>query len=435
VSRLLVLGAGVSGVAAARLATRLGHTVTVYDARPAAAGLPGVAVAVGAWDPLLLSGVDLVVTSPGFSERSAPVVDALEAGLPIIGEVEFAWRHLPPRPCVAVTGTNGKTTVTGLVSEMLERGGVRAPALGNIGTPLSDAVSDPPDVLVVEVSSFQLRFVETFKADAAVLLNLAPDHLDWHGSFAAYAAAKARVFERQEPSDVAVYDADDAGAARLAAGSTARRIPVSGRRLPEGGGGVVEGRLVVGGVSAHLDDLAVSDPAFLLDLAAAAAAAIEAGAAVAQILETWRAFRPGPHRRTLVAELGGVAYVDDSKATNPHAALAAIRSYPSVVLIAGGLAKGLDVTPLVREPNVRRVVALGEASVDLVAADPRRVEAAPTMEAAVRIAAGEASAGDTVLLAPGCASFDMFESYAGRGEAFATAVRELVEERGEERVR
>jgi UDP-N-acetylmuramoylalanine--D-glutamate ligase len=428
VSRLLVLGAGVSGAAVAHLATHLGHAVTVYDAEPPSQDLAGAATAVGTWDPLLLSGVDLVVTSPGFSERSAPVVDTLEAGLPIVGEIEFAWRHLPPRPCVAVTGTNGKTTVTELVSEMLEHSGLRAPALGNIGTPLSEAVVDPPDALVVEVSSFQLRFVESFRADAAVLLNLAPDHLDWHGSFAAYAAAKARVFERQRPSDVAVYDADDMGAVQLAAGSAARRIPVSGRRLPEGGGGVVSGRLVVGPVSARVDELGVTDPAFLLDLAAACAAAIEVGAEPDAVLETWRTFRPGPHRRTLVAELGGVAFVDDSKATNPHAALAAIRSYPSVVLIAGGLAKGLDVSPLVHESNVRRVVALGTAAADLLAADPDRVEVAPSMEAAVRIAAAASSAGDTVLLAPGCASFDMFESYARRGDAFAAAVRELVHE-------
>lgn len=427
-TRVVVLGAGVSGAAAAGLAARLGHRVTVYDERTPL-GVAGVADAVGDWDPGLLDGVDVVVTSPGFPERSRPVVDTLEAGIELISEVEFAWRHLPLRPTVAVTGTNGKTTVTGLVADMLGRSGRLAPAFGNIGTALSTAVEEPPDVVVVEVSSFQLRFIDTFHPTVAVITNLAPDHLDWHGSFANYEAAKARILERQQPDDLTVFDADDPGATRLAARSPARRHPVSGRSRPEQGSGVEDGALVSGRARIGLDRLGVDDPAFLADLVAAAAAALDVGADPDDVAAVWEGFRPAPHRRTTVAVIGGVTFVDDSKATNPHAALAAIRSFDSVVLIAGGLAKGLDLAPLVTEPRVRRVVAIGEAAAALEAVDPRRVVAAASMGEAVQRAMEAARPGDTVLLAPGCASFDMFDSYAARGEAFAAAVRSI--ERGE----
>lgn len=427
-TRTLVLGSGVSGAAAARLALDLGQRVTVFDERRPS-GVPGVAEAVGEWDASLLDGVDLVVTSPGFPERSAPVLDALEGGVELVGEVEFAWRHLPARPSVAVTGTNGKTTVTGLVSEMLERSGLAAPALGNIGTALAGAVSSPPDVLVIEVSSFQLRFVDSFHPSVAVITNLAPDHLDWHGSFANYEAAKGRIVTRQAPGDLTVFDADDPGATRLAGRSRARLAAVSGSRLPEGGAGVDGDSLVAGDALVPLGELAVDDAAFLFDLAAAAVAALEVGADPRQVAGVWRGFRPGAHRRTAVATIGGVDYVDDSKATNPHAALASIRSYSSVVLIAGGLAKGLDLSPLVAEPRVRRVIAIGESAAALEAVDPGRVERAGSMDDAVARASAVARPGDTVLLAPGCASFDMFESYAARGDAFADAVR--IVQRGE----
>ncbi len=427
--RLLVLGAGVSGAAAARLALRMGHRVVVYDRRPAVVvGLvaEGIATASGAWHRDLLVGAEAVVTSPGFGESSPPVVDTLEWGLPLWSEVEFAYRHLDV-PVVAVTGTNGKTTVTELIADMLTRSGIDAPALGNIGTPLSSAVGMEMDVAVVEVSSFQLRFVDTFRPRVAVITNVAADHLDWHGSVEAYRMAKARIFENQAASDDLVYDAGDPGASALAAGAPSRRWPVA-VPAPPGGWGVDGGVLRFPSGLIDVSKLKVEDRSFLVDISLAAVAADRLGAAPRAIAEAAREFVPSPHRRTEVAVWRGVRYVDDSKATNPHAALAAIEALAPVVLIAGGQAKGLDLTPLVTHPGVKRVVAIGEAAPALVETDPDTVVSAGDLEEAVRTAATLAVPGDTVLLAPGCASFDMFGSYAERGDAFAQAVSTMMEE-------
>ena len=428
--RILVLGAGVSGRAAASLARRRGHAVTVYDEAdldPTALLDLGVGLVSGGWDGILLDGVDVVVASPGFSERSLPLVETMEAGVPIWSEIEFAWRALDGRPVVAVTGTNGKTTVTGLTAEMLEASGIAAVAAGNIGTAFSDVVEADWEVAVVEVSSFQLRFIDRFHPRAAAILNIAADHLDWHGSVQSYAAAKARIFERQEPADLLVYDADDEGASAAASRAASVLHPVSARRRPPGGSGVSEGRLHLPGVSVPLEELGSIDPAHVVDLAVAAVLALDQGAEPGAVSQVIREFRPGSHRRTPVRTVGGVVYVDDSKATNPHAALAAIDAYESVVLIAGGLAKGLDLAPLARMPNVKAVVGLGTAGPELVAAAPAEGHLAASMGEAVQLAASLAAPGDTVLLAPGAASFDQFRSYAERGEAFAAAVGALEE--------
>ncbi len=426
-----MLGAAVSGLAAARMGVRLGHRVTVYDRDPARllelVRLP-VGTLTGDWSSDVLAGIDLVVTSPGFPERARPIVDTLEAGIPLWSEVEFAWRHLDA-PVVAVTGTNGKTTVTGTIEEMLRRSGMKTVAAGNIGTALADVVEAGWDQVVVEVSSFQLRFTESFAPEIAILLNIAPDHLDWHGSYERYAQAKARIFAHQRPEHLLIYDADDEGVAAVLTGEvTPRRTAVSGTRLPEGGAGVDGGLLRVGELTIDLDRLGLTDPAHLVDLAASAVAAFEAGADRTAVESAIRDFHPGPHRRVQIGRWKGVGWIDDSKATNPHAAVAAIKAYPSVVLIAGGRNKGLDLAPLAAQPNVRFVVALGEASEDLMAAaGPGRGRRAADMSEAVATAAGLARPGDVVLLAPGCASFDMFDSYVERGDRFAAAVRELQE--------
>lgn len=429
--RLLVLGAGISGRAVTRLARSLGHVVTVYDqGRPDPGELfaLGAGTVFGAWDPGLLDGVDLVVASPGFPERSLPIVETLEAGVPIWSEIEFAWREMSERPLIAVTGTNGKTTVTDVTRAMLQASGVDAIAAGNIGTPLSDVVSDPWDVAVVEVSSFQLRFIDRFRAPVAAILNVAEDHLDWHGSAAAYAAAKARLFERQGPDDLLVFDADDPGASRLVKGAGSRLHPVSAIGRPAGGSGVEGGSLHLPGVSVPLSRLGSNDPNHIVDVAAAGVLALERGASAEGVEAVMANFRPGAHRRQLVATIDGVDYVDDSKATNPHAALAAIAAYPSVVLIAGGLAKGLDLSSLASAPNLVGLVGIGEAGPDLVEAAGAKGRTAGDMDEAVRLAADMADPGDTVLLAPGAASFDQFQSYADRGDRFAAAVRSLEEE-------
>lgn len=424
-TRALILGGGVSGLAAARLALSKGISVTIYDLDPGpeVAGL-GVGVASGAWDPILLSGIDLVVASPGFSERSHPVVDVLEAGIPIWSEIEFASRHLRS-PMAAVTGTNGKTTVTEATSAMLDASGLDAPATGNIGAPLSDFSEDTYDAVVVEVSSFQLRFTEQFHPVAAAITNVALDHLDWHGSPHSYRAAKARIYANQTATDLLVYDSDDEGAALLAASAPSALFPVSGSRIPAGGGGFDGKSLVVHDVAVDVSDLESQDPTHLVNLACAAALALRMGASTEGVARGAIEFHPGAHRRTLVAETGGVRWVNDSKATNPHAAVASMRAARGpVVLIAGGLAKGIDLTPLADEENLKMLIGIGEAGPELVEAAGEIGRLAGTLEIAVEVAAGAAVPGDTVLLAPGCASFDQFDSYGARGDRFTELVLE-----------
>jgi UDP-N-acetylmuramoylalanine--D-glutamate ligase len=439
VTRVLVLGAGVSGLAAAGLARSRDMSVTIYtEDRPEAALEHGLPVAGGGWDPVLLNGIDLVVASPGFPERSLPIVEALEWGIPVWSEIEFAWRHLDI-PVAAVTGTNGKTTVTEATAAMLEASGIDAPATGNIGSPLSEHVDLGHDAVVVEVSSFQLRFCEGFHPVAAAITNVAIDHLDWHGSEHSYRSAKGRIFMNQTPEDLLVYDADDEGAASLVVAARSELFPVSGRHLPPGGGGVEGDHLVVGELDISIGDLFSDDPTHLVDIAAASALALRMGATAEGVIRAAKEYAPGAHRRSLVGRWGGVTWIDDSKATNPHAALASIRAARSggrppdprpgpVILIAGGLAKGTDVTPLAREGNVRHLIGIGEAGPALASAAGDRGHDAGTLQQAVPLAADLAEPGDTVLLAPGCASFDQFVSYEERGDTFAALVEEIMKE-------
>jgi UDP-N-acetylmuramoylalanine--D-glutamate ligase len=419
---VLVLGAAVSGQAAANLARRLGNRVAVYDqSRDALSGIDDpIATLGGEWDRAMLDGFDFVVTSPGFPEHVGPIPDIVAAGVPLVSEMEYAARHLQV-PYGAVTGTNGKTTVTAVAADMLGASGVPAAAAGNIGTALSDIALEPPPVVVIEASSFQLRFIERFHPTAAAILNIAPDHLDWHKDLAEYTAAKQRIFENQTETDLLVYDADDAGASAAVAPALSRRIPVSGKRRPEGGNGPEDGLLIIDGIELTRPDL---DDAYTMDLVAAATVALQLGANQEGIAVTMREFRPGAHRRNIVGTWNEVTWVNDSKATNPHAAIAAVAAYPSVVLIAGGRNKGLDLAPMVAQPSVRFVIGIGEAAAELAAATPAACfSPAIDLVDAVQQADDLAQAGDTVLLAPGCASFDMYTSYAARGDAFAALVR------------
>ncbi len=421
--RTLILGAAVSGRAAARLARRLGHDVVIYDRDESAiAGVSRDVVAVGGeWDRQLLAGCNLVVTSPGIPQGAAPIVDSLAAGIELISEMEFGYRHLGS-PCVAVTGTNGKTTVTAAVAAMLDTGGYDAMAAGNIGVALSDLAGAGHQVVVVEASSFQLRFVDTFHPHAAAILNIAPDHLDWHGSLAAYTAAKRRIGENQVAGDIVVFDADDEPAVAAVVGLPARAIPVSGNRRPAGGNGPEGDVLRIGEVTVPRPAL---DNAFTMDLTAAATLAQHMGASAEAIEAVISRFTTETHRRTVIGRWDGVAWINDSKATNPHAAVAAAAAYRSVILIAGGRNKGLDLTPLARVPTVRFIIALGEASRELAAVTPPdKFHRADSLAEAVALADGLAAAGDTVLLAPGCASFDMFLDYRERGRVFTALVTE-----------
>lgn len=425
-TRTLILGGAVSGRAAARLAQRLGHDVIVYDQdESAVADLElDVAAVAGDWDRRLLNDRDLVVTSPGIPQDAPPIVDSLAAGIQFISEMEFGYQHLGS-PCVAVTGTNGKTTVTSSVAAMLDASGYDAIAAGNIGLALSDVAGAGHQVIVVEASSFQLQFVDTFHPSAAAILNIAPDHLDWHGSLPAYAAAKRRIGENQDPGDIIVFDADDAPAAAAVAGLPARAVPVSGNRRPMGGNGPAGDELHIGEVALPRPAL---DNAFTMDLTAAATLAQHMGASPEAIEKVIAGFATEMHRRTVIGEWDGVTWINDSKATNPHAAVAAVAAYESVVLIAGGRNKGLDLAPLAQAPSVRILIALGEASDELrLASPPERFHLADSLAHAVALADGFAVAGDTVLLAPGCASFDMFHDYGERGRVFTALVSERKE--------
>ena len=425
--RALVLGAAVSGRAASKLLARLGVEHAVYDRNPAAlqsSAWSGVESFGGEWNPAALAGAELVVASPGFSPRSAPIRAAEAAGLPVWSELELAVRHIR-RPVAAVTGTNGKTTVVELTAEMLQEAGIDADAAGNIGRAASESALEDREATVLEASSFQLAYCYSLAPKAAVLLNAAADHLDWHGSAEAYRAAKARIFRRLAPGGLLVYGADDPGAAALAAGASVRKAPVYGSGpLPEGGFGAGADRLELPGGGVPLRDVPAADPAYRADLAAAAAAAMEMGADLESAARVVRRFRHRPHRRQVVGQGGGVTWINDSKATNPHAAAAAVRCHPSVVLIAGGRNKGLDLSPLASLPNVRRLIAVGESGPELLRlAAGRPAAPAASLEQAVALAAESAQPGDAVLLSPGCASFDMFGSYQERGEEFIRLVR------------
>jgi UDP-N-acetylmuramoylalanine--D-glutamate ligase len=480
--RAVVAGFGVSGFAAADNLLHLGATVTALDekadapdGRAAKAELLevlGATVRLGAGTTATLpENVDLLVTSPGWRPDAPLLAQARDRGVPIWGEVELAWRLRDPHhdtPWLAVTGTNGKTTTVQMLDAILRAAGLRSVAAGNVGLPLVEAVMDPApyDVLAVELSSFQLHYTESMSAQAAAVLNVAEDHLDWYPSMSDYAADKGRIYERVQRA--CVYNVAD---------------PLTEELVREAD--VVEGARAVGftlgmprvGMLGVVEDI-LADRAFieeressaaelctLADLAApgtpgpaphtvqnalaAAALARAHGVSQAAVRDGLRGFRPDGHRIALVAMRDGVTWVDDSKATNPHAALASLLAYDPVVWVAGGLAKGASFDDLVRTVagRLRGAVLLGRdraviaealarhaPDVPVIVVDTRETSVtegdhasvgATPMRRVVAAAAGLARPGDTVLLAPGCASQDMFTDYAARGDAFAAAVQEL----------
>jgi UDP-N-acetylmuramoylalanine--D-glutamate ligase len=483
--QVCVAGLGVSGPPAARVLAERGAVVTAVDSRDdddgrsIAVGLAavGVRVLLGPEAAATLPpGTELVVTSPGWKPDAPLLVSAAQSGVEVMGDVELAWRLRPWLPggvrqqWLAVTGTNGKTTTVRMLALMLAAAGHRAIAAGNVGTSLADVVTEaePYEVVAVELSSFQLHWSATIEPFAAVVLNVAAHHLDWHGSLAAYAADKARIFG---PGTIAIGNADDERSARMAADAAARQagdIPAGTRpagiamyRLGEPGPGelgVCGGFMVdrafcrqedpAGLRLAAVTDLSGYDPAAsarppaphnVADALAAAALARAYGAPAAAIRAGLLAFQPDPHRIAYVGTVGGVDYVDDSKATNPHAAAAALRTYDPVVWIAGGLLTGAadDLGQLVAAAaeRLRGVVLFGADRGIIAAALARHAPEVPvievtgtdtgSMDLVVSSAAELAKPGDTVLLAPAAQSFDMFRDYPARGDAFAAAVRRL----------
>ncbi|HEX4941821.1 MAG TPA: UDP-N-acetylmuramoyl-L-alanine--D-glutamate ligase [Actinomycetota bacterium] len=438
--RVVVVGAGVAGTSAARVLSSEGASVLVTEARsatdvPALAELEahGIEVRAGGHDPHHFDDATLVLVGPGVPPDAAVVRWARDRGLPVWGEMELGAR-LARRPYLAVTGTNGKTTVTSMIESCLRAGGLDALACGNIGLPFPEAAVQDRDVLVVEVSSFQLALQESFHPSISVLVNLAPDHLDWHGSLEAYVDAKRRVYARQSGTDVHIGNRDDPVSAAISAAAPCEIRWFRSGPPVDGEVGFEGDELIARLDRIHRLGLVDAEAAGAHeDAAAAAAVALAYGVEPTVVAAALASFRPGPHRGEVVASVDGVRFIDNSKATNVHAAAAAIDAAGSVVLIAGGRAKGADLSPLREHAGgVRAVIAIGEAAADVVEVFDGIAPAstADSIEDAVRDAFAAARPGDAVLLAPACASWDQFRSYAERGDRFAAAARSLRAEAG-----
>ncbi|WP_430727722.1 UDP-N-acetylmuramoyl-L-alanine--D-glutamate ligase [Streptomyces virginiae] len=485
--RITVAGLGVSGISAARALAGLGARVTVVDngdgdahrARAAELAELGIEVRLGHLPDgarageSLPEGTELVVTSPGWQPQSPLFLAAAAAGVDVVGDVEVAWRlrgagaelraaaqgagdRAPAGPAewLAITGTNGKTTTTQMLASILKAAGLRTAAVGNIGTPIIDVVlgEQEYDVLAVELSSYQLHWAPSLRVHSAAVLNLAPDHLDWHGSMQAYAADKGRIYEGNTVA--CVYNvADKATEDLVVEADVEEGCRAIGFTLGAPGPsmlGVVDGILVdrafVENRQKNAQELAevkdVNPPAphNIANALAAAALARAFGVEPRAVRDGLRDFRPDAHRVARVDEVASVVYVDDSKATNTHAAEASLASFDKVVWIAGGLAKGATFDELVQKSaeRMRGAVLIGADRALIAEALARHAPEVPVVDldrtdtgamlAAVREAAALAEPGDTVLLAPACASMDMFANYNKRGEAFADAVRELAAE-------
>jgi UDP-N-acetylmuramoylalanine--D-glutamate ligase len=459
-TRVLVTGAGITGRSVSAALEPTGVRLTICDDDPLALQRLITPATVVTTDEAVnrIADYALVVTSPGFAPTAPVLAAASAAGVPIWGDVELAWRldqagwFGTPKRWLVVTGTNGKTTTTSMLHAMLVAAGRRAVLCGNIGNPVIDMLAEPAELLAVELSSFQLHWAPSLRPDAGAVLNVAEDHLDWHGSMDAYAADKARALDGR----VAVVGLDDPVASGLLDSAAASvRVGFTLNEPAKGELGVRNGALIDrafadGLVLADTASIPVPGPIGVLNALAAAALARAVDVPATAIADALSSFRVGPHRAHVVAEIDGVTYVDDSKATNPHAAHASIAAYPRVVWIAGGLLKGASVDELVSDVSNRLVgaVLIGRDRALVANALSRHAPDVPVVEvvtgedsevletnesdvnsvtrlmtavvAAARRLAGE---GDTVLLAPAGASFDQFSGYAERGDAFAAAVR------------
>lgn len=439
--RVLVVGLGRTGLAAALFAAGHGATVTATDVRAesdlveAVSKLraAGVKLELGSHVPATFVAQDMIVLSPGVSPRLKPVELARSSGVPVWSEIELAWRFLRGK-LVAITGSNGKTTTTSLVSHILRTAGINTLTGGNIGVPLLSLVESTTDstITVAEVSSFQLETIEKFRPDVGILLNLTPDHLDRHTSFEEYAAAKMRLFENQLDRDFAVLNADDSEVTKRT--PSAPQIFWFSRRKRVAQGAFLQGNQImirhndsefpVG----RRDEISLRGEHNLENVLAACVAVHLAGAVPADIAAGVKTFRGVEHRLELVGKVGGVEFYNDSKATNVDAALKAIEAFAGpLIVILGGTDKGSPYTPL-REPlrrRARRVILIGAAAKKIASdlGDGLSIFQAGTLDRAVQAAKEQAQPGDVVLFAPACSSFDQFENYEHRGRVF----KELVE--------
>lgn len=440
---VLVVGMGVTGCAVARALAKRGHEAVMADDRPdaaaravAEAGL-GVAAVHDSTDAALLrslvTAAAAVVPAPGVPPHHPCYSLADSAGVPVVSELDLAAQW-DGRPVAAVTGTNGKTTVTTLTERMLNRSGISAVGAGNTDVALVDAIDEDVETFVVEASSFRLHRARLFTPAVAVWLNVAPDHLDWHPGLDDYAASKARIWANQGPGDVAVVPCGDPAIEPWTAGLTARKVTFVTTGALNAPADV---RFETGVLTAYGNpvvdaaELPRRRPHDLSNAAAAAAVALEMGASAEAVAAELRNFSGLPHRVAFAGRVGEVSFHDDSKATAPHATVAALTGFSGAVLIAGGRNKGLDLGDLAQvSPHVRGVVAIGESAGDVMecfSQQDQRLELcrADSMHEAVEIAYRMAQPSGDVVLSPGCASFDWYSSYRDRGQHFIATVSDL----------
>ena len=431
---VLLVGFAITNQAVCAQLTERGHAVVAVDDAPddqacrqaVAMGVDLIERPVREDWPSLVADAREVVPTPGLPESHPSLSAAAAAEVPVISEFDLAQRW-DTRPSLAVTGTNGKTTVTLLAAAMLDASGIEVRVAGNTETPLVEAIRDDrPAAFVVEASSFRLGHSQCYRPAVGAWLNFAPDHLDVHASLESYRTAKAAVWGKADEHTISVVNRDDP----VVVAHTPGKGRVVAYGLSEGdyrmGGGALwaESEKLI-----DIEELYRTQPHELSNQLAAAAVAMAGGAHLDGVRMAMRAWTGLPHRMVLVAERGGVRYYDDSKATTPHAVCAAVRSAGPVVLIAGGRNKGLDLGPLAEVADgVRSVVAIGEAAAEVEKVFARRcpVVIAESMEEALGQAAEMARGGDAVLLSPGCASFDWYGSYAERGDHFSRLVLELI---------
>ena len=442
--RVLVVGLGKSGVASALFLQQQGAKVTVSDSKQEDQlrnEIPilldhGITVESGGHGDRTFRQQDLIVISPGVPVDASALEPARKLGIPIIGEVELATRYLKGS-LVAITGSNGKTTTTALAGDVVAAGGAKTLVGGNIGTPAITLVSESSDqsYTVLEISSFQLETIEQFHARVAVVLNVTPDHLDRHGTFQAYWEAKRRIFENQDADDFAVLNADDPEAAKMAAGLKAQLRWFSRKEEVESGAFVRGEKIFYKDARGEREIMSVRDMQLkgahnVENVLAAVAIGSILGIAPAKIREAVSNFKAVEHRLEFVANINGVDYYNDSKATNVDATIKALESFPrGIHIILGGKDKGSDYSVLkpLLEERVKRVYTIGAAAEKIEAhiAGSAEITRAVTLDNAVRKAAETATPGDVVVLAPACASFDQFTSYEHRGKVFKDLVQQL----------
>jgi UDP-N-acetylmuramoylalanine--D-glutamate ligase len=440
--RVLVVGLGKSGVASALFLKAQGARVTVSDTKTPdqlQEEIPklldeGIAVETGGHGERAFQGQDLIVVSPGVPADAPPLVQARALGEKVIGEIELAAQFFPGR-IVAITGSNGKTTTTTLVGEILTSAGISTVVGGNIGTPAITLVpgATSETVAVLEVSSFQLETIQTFRPWIAVVLNITPDHLDRHRTFEAYTNAKARIFENQRAEDFAVLNADDPATAGLADRTRAHVFWFSRKKEIEQGAYVHDGRILFRDAKGQREMMLASEIPLkgshnVENVLAAVCAGVLAAVPAERIRQAVLGFKAVEHRLEYVATIRGVEYYNDSKATNVDATIKALESFPANIhLILGGKDKGSDYTVLndLLRQRVKRIYTIGAAAAKIESQITGEIVHAETLENAIQRAHEEAKPGDIVLLAPACASFDQFRSYEHRGKVFKEVVGKL----------